>query len=106
MVLKCSNSHTKKLEQQILNSSLSIRPLVWFCFIDNIDMKLDNTEQEFNVLIQHANDDHPSIKFTYEISDSLGTSTQAQRQTSISFSFWLSPETLPHEQIPADMTYE
>ncbi|XP_071155741.1 uncharacterized protein [Mytilus edulis] len=74
-----ANIFMGKLEQRILNASLH-QPLSWFRFIDDIDMKWDNTEQELNLFIHHANNAHPSIKFTYEISDSkitfLDTTTQ------------------------------
>ncbi|XP_071160966.1 uncharacterized protein [Mytilus edulis] len=69
MASSYANIFMGKLEQRILNSSL-YQPLSWFRFIDDIDMKWDNTKQELNLFIQHANDAHPSIKFTYEISDS------------------------------------
>ncbi|XP_071145079.1 uncharacterized protein [Mytilus edulis] len=76
-----ANIFMGKLEQRILNSFL-YQPLSWFRFIDDIDMKWDNTEQELELFIQHANDAHPSIKFTYEISDSkitfLDTTTQVR----------------------------
>lgn len=39
-----------KLEQRILNSSLN-QPLSWFRFIEDINMKLDKTEQNIYVFI-------------------------------------------------------
>ena len=73
-----------KLVKRILNSSL-YQPLSGFRFIDDIDVKWDNTEQELNVFIKHANDAHPSIKSTYKIFESkvtfIDTATQVKDGT-------------------------
>ena len=76
-----ANIFMGKLEKQILDSSL-YHPLSWFRFIDDVDMKWDETEEELHKFIDHANSVHPSIKFTHETSRSkisfLDTTTTLQ----------------------------
>ncbi|XP_063411202.1 uncharacterized protein LOC134694136 [Mytilus trossulus] len=64
-----ANIFMGKLEKHIISSSLS-KPLSWFRFIDDVDMKWIESQQKLDAFIRHANNAHQSIKFTYEISDS------------------------------------
>ncbi|XP_071178031.1 uncharacterized protein [Mytilus edulis] len=64
-----ANIFMDKLEKQIIAASLS-KPLSWFRFIDDVDMKWIEFQQKLDDFIRHANNAHHSIKFTYEISDS------------------------------------
>ncbi|XP_071124035.1 uncharacterized protein [Mytilus edulis] len=64
-----ANIFMGRLEKQIIAASLS-KPLSWFRFIDDVDMKWIESQQKLDDFIRHANNAHHSIKFTYEISDS------------------------------------
>ena len=55
-----------KLEKQLLESSIE-RPLSWYIFIDDVDMKWNQSDEELQNFISRANNLHPSIKFTHEI---------------------------------------
>ena len=48
-----------KLEKQILETSIQ-RPLSWFRFIDDVDMKWVDTEEDLENFVVHANSIHPS----------------------------------------------
>ena len=66
------------LEKQIIQSSPH-KPLSWFCFIDDVDTKWIQSQEYLHRLIDHANNVHPTIKFTHETSRTtisfLNTST-------------------------------
>lgn len=62
-----ANIFMGKLEKQILETAEK-QPLSWFRFIDDVDMKWTETEEQLDKFMQHANSAHPSIKFTHEIS--------------------------------------
>lgn len=64
-----ANIFMGKLEKQLLNSSLH-HPLSWFRFIDDVDMKWIESEENLKQFFDHANSIHPSIKFTHEMSTS------------------------------------
>ena len=57
-----------KLEKQLLESSIE-RPLSWYRFIDDVDMKWTQSDEELQNFLSRANNLHPSIKFTHEISN-------------------------------------
>ena len=61
-----ANIFMGKLEKQLLESSIE-RPLSWYRFIDDVDMKGTQSNEELQNLRSRANDLHPSIKFTHEI---------------------------------------
>jgi hypothetical protein len=44
------------------------KPLSWFRFIDDIDMKWTKSEENLNRFFDHANNVHPTIQFTLETS--------------------------------------
>jgi hypothetical protein len=55
------------LEERLLLSSLK-QPLSWLRFIDDVDMKWIHSDKELDGFFEHANNIHPSIKFTHEVS--------------------------------------
>jgi hypothetical protein len=55
------------LEVRLLLSSLK-QPLSWFRFIDDVDMKWTHGDKELDEFLEHANNIHPSIKFTHGVS--------------------------------------
>ena len=57
-----------KLEKQLLESSIE-RPLSWYRFIDDVDMKWTQNDEELQNFLSRDNNLHPSIKFTHEISN-------------------------------------
>ena len=64
-----ANIFMGKLEKQLLESSIE-RPLSWYRFIDDVDMKWTQSDEELqNFLLSRANNLHPSNKFTHEISN-------------------------------------
>jgi hypothetical protein len=58
-----------KFEKQLLESSIE-RLLSWYRFIDDVDMKWTQSDAELQSFLSRANNLHPSIKFTGEISNS------------------------------------
>ena len=61
-----------KIENQILENS-EVKPLEWVRFIDDIACFWDATKDEVVQFVQKANQFHPTIKFTAEISDQKAT---------------------------------
>jgi peptide-methionine (R)-S-oxide reductase len=53
---------------QLLESSIE-KPLSWYRFIDDVDMKWTQSDEELLNFLSRANNLHPSIKFTHEISN-------------------------------------
>jgi hypothetical protein len=45
------------------------RPLSWYRFIDDVDMKWTQRDEELQNFLSRVNNLHPSIKFTHEISN-------------------------------------
>jgi hypothetical protein len=45
------------------------RPLSWYRFIDDVDMKWTQSDEELQNFLSRVNNLHPSIKFTHEISN-------------------------------------
>ncbi|XP_071153604.1 uncharacterized protein [Mytilus edulis] len=64
-----ANIFMGKLEKQLLETSIE-KPLSWFRFIDDVDMKWNKSDEDLDTFITHANNIHPSIKFTHEKSKS------------------------------------
>ena len=56
-----------RLEGQLLKS-VALRPFSWLRFIDDIDMKWSHGREALTAFLDEANNFHPSIKFTAEIS--------------------------------------
>jgi hypothetical protein len=63
-----ANIFMGKLEKQLLESSIE-RLLTWYRFIDDVDMKWTQSDEELQNFLSRANNLHPSIKFTHEISN-------------------------------------
>ena len=62
-----ANIFMGKLENLIIQSAPH-KPLSWFRFIDDVDMKWTESEENLNRFFDHANNVHPTIKFTHETS--------------------------------------
>ena len=63
-----ANIFMGKLEKQLLESSIE-RPLSWYRFIDDVDMKWTRNDEELQNFLSRDNNLDPSIKFTHEISN-------------------------------------
>ena len=63
-----ANIFMGKFEERLLETSIE-RPLSWYRFIDDVDMKWNKGEDALLNFITHANNQHPSIKFTHEASE-------------------------------------
>jgi len=61
-----------KVETEILSQS-AFKPLVWKRHIDDIFSLWDTNREVLTEFIDQANNDHPTIKFTAEISDTETT---------------------------------
>ena len=61
------NMFMGRLERQLLRS-VTLRPFSWLRFIDDIDMKWSHGRETLTIFLDEANNFHPSIKFTAEIS--------------------------------------
>ena len=57
-----ANIFMGKLEKHIIQSAPH-KPLSWFRFIDDVDMKWTESEENLNRFFDHANNVHPTIKF-------------------------------------------
>ncbi|XP_071161127.1 uncharacterized protein [Mytilus edulis] len=64
-----ANIFMGKFEKQLLECSIE-KPLSWYRFIDDVDMKWDKGDQKLQTFITNANNQHPTIKFTHETSNS------------------------------------
>jgi hypothetical protein len=57
-----ANIFMGKLEKLIIQSA-SHKPLSWFRFIDDVDMKWIESEENLNRFFDHANNVHPTMCF-------------------------------------------
>ncbi|XP_071144979.1 uncharacterized protein [Mytilus edulis] len=64
-----ANIFMGKFEKQLLECSIE-KPLSWYRFIDDVDMKWEKGDQKLETFITNANNQHPTIKFTHETSNS------------------------------------
>ena len=62
-----ANIFMGKLEQLIIQSA-PYKPISWFRFIDEVDMKWTESEEDLIRFFDHANYVHPTIRFTHETS--------------------------------------
>jgi hypothetical protein len=62
-----ANIFMGKLEKLIIKSA-PYKPISWFRFIDDVDMKWTGSEENLNHFFDHANYAHPTIRFTHETS--------------------------------------
>ena len=67
MAVAFTNIFTNKVETEIYSQSL-FKPLVWKLYIDDISLWTTNRDR-IEHFIEQANNHHPMIKFTAEISD-------------------------------------
>ncbi len=58
-----------KLEQELI-SSFPLKPHIWYRFIDDIFFIWTHSEEDLTNFVHHANNMHPTIKFTHEYSKS------------------------------------
>ena len=58
----------ENLKKKLLESFIE-RPLSWYRLINDVDMKWTQIDEELQNVLFQANDLHPSIKFTHEISN-------------------------------------
>ena len=70
MASSYANLFMGKFEQQAIDNSL-LKPFSWWRFIDDIFMIWTHGEEHLKTFIGYLNSIHPSIKFTYEYSNSL-----------------------------------
>ena len=63
-----ANIFMAKIETAIIDQQ-STKPLVWKRYIDDVFSLWDTNREEINNFIEHANNYHPTIKFTADISD-------------------------------------
>ena len=68
MAVAFSNIFMNKVETGILSQSL-LKPLVWKRYIDDIFSLWTTNRDRIEHFIEQANNHHPTIKFTAEISD-------------------------------------
>ena len=68
MAVAFSNIFMNKVETEILSQSL-FKPLVWKRYIDDIFSLWTTNRDRIEHFIEQANNHHPTIKFTAEISD-------------------------------------
>ena len=68
MAVAFSNIFMNKVETEILSQS-ELKPLVWKRFIDDIFSLWTINRDRIEQFIEQANNHHPTIKFTAEISD-------------------------------------
>ena len=65
-----ANLFMGKFEQQAIDNS-SLKPFIWWRFIDDIFMIWRHGEEHLKTFIGYLNSIHPSIKFTHAYSNSL-----------------------------------
>ena len=68
MAVAFANIFMAEVETQILNQS-ALKPLIWKRYIDDIFSIWNVNKDEVTQFIKQANNHHPTIKFTAEISD-------------------------------------
>ena len=68
MAVAFANIFMSKVESEILSQS-ALKPLVWKRYIDDIFSLWTITRENLTQFIEQANNHHPTIKFTAEISD-------------------------------------
>ena len=72
MAVALANIFMAKIEKEILRQS-SIKPIFWKRFIDDVISVWDTSRNEIEEFLLKANNFHPTIKFTAEISETETT---------------------------------
>ena len=67
MAVAFANIFMAYVETKVISQSKT-KPIDWKHFIDNIFSQWDSDKTEINLFIEQANNFHPTIKFTAEIS--------------------------------------
>ena len=68
-----ANLFMADLEEKILSEAPNnLRPTVWWRYIDDIFFTWDHDEAQLHTFMDHMNQFHPTIKFTYDISKETG----------------------------------
>ena len=57
-----------KFEADFLKSA-ALQPLIWYRFLDDIFLIWEHSKEELEKFIENLNKFHPTIKFTYDISE-------------------------------------
>jgi hypothetical protein len=52
----------------LIMQSAPYKPVSWFRFIDDVDMKWTESEENLNCFLDHVNKVHPTINFTHQAS--------------------------------------
>ena len=65
---RCVCKHMADVETKVINQSKT-KPIEWKRFIDDIFSLWDSDKKEIKLFIEQANNFHPTIKFTAEISE-------------------------------------
>ena len=62
--------------------SVSLKPFSWFRFIDDMGMKCTHGHENLEIFPQEANNFHPTIRFTAEVSidENVFLDTKSKRQ--------------------------
>ena len=79
MAVAFANIFMAKIEKEILRQS-SIKPIFWKRFIDDVISVWDTSRNEIEEFLLKANNFHPTIKFTAEISETETTFLDIQIQ--------------------------
>ena len=82
MAVAFANIFMANIETEILSNSVA-KPTIWKRYIDDIFSLWDVSQPDIDKFIEQANSNHPTIKFTAEISNTETTSGYSciQRQT-------------------------
>ena len=72
MAVAFANIFMADIETKMISQSKT-KPIEWKRFIDYISSLWDSDKKEINLFIEQANNFHPTIKFTAEISDNETT---------------------------------
>ena len=72
MAVAFANIFMADIETKMISQSKT-KPIEWKRFIDDIFSLWDSDKKEINLFIEQANNFHPTIKFTAEISDNETT---------------------------------
>ena len=89
-----ANIFMGKLEQQLIDS-YPVKPTIWLRFIDDIFCIFPGNLQETQKYVDHLNNQHPTIKFTAEISNQsvnfLDTTVTRETNGSLSTNLYRKP---------------
>ena len=61
-----ANLFMERFEKDVLDSS-PLKPTVWLRYVDDTFVIWPHGEKNLKIFLNHINEAHPSIKFTYEM---------------------------------------